>query len=762
MGRHKKRQKKSRSTSCHKPSSPTSSISSIPAQNPKPSNNKRSRAVVDVADESEEEEDQGASDQDVETVASTENSKGVHQLTDEQELHKHGKLMQIVAAQATLILIPLKAQLADALDKHRRRMLAYPCKMCGTLIHRPTYETSPQSMWQAAGTSIRVRYPSCVPFVVVKTLPKRRTTLRKHEGAMYLGLDAWQSPNGFDILGTVLYRLVDKGPGGFHLEAMPLNFVKLHQSHTGVYLAQTVQLIVEKFGVKEKICGIITDNASNNKTMIEEIKSYKWPQFKGETQWIQCFAHILNLIAQVILQPFGSHQKKRLTSTFLDDEQDSDLDEEDPEDPDDQIRMFTEGGSGDEDEDEDEDNNDGGNDQNDVVSNLINDNEIELEDDNLNEMSDEGEDDQYTTQSCRESSQRKLNKSPNAKALFKDICCNHKCRRPHNISRDVRTRWNSTLEQLTSILRCSAAILEWQKDKQYGTAQKHHISQNNLALAQHPVEVLQPFYEITLKVSLEGAARIADIMVFIDKITSHLSSAISDKCDDYPPALRNACCAGLRLTNKYYTLTDCSPLYRVAMVLHPSFKDEYFKLAKWQPEWIEESIRLTRDMWETNYKPTAQLSTSQPADPSPKPVKGVLAGLMGASEAQGGNTSTDPIHMWLAGGLTLTDDGRPVNPIKWWMRQKRAGNSHGGLLRMALDVLSCPATTVDVKRSFSFGRDYVSLKRHRLSSSSFTKGMTVAFYSKNGKIKAGMLHKWKLKKANETKQKGKGKGKSAK
>ncbi|KAH9463618.1 hypothetical protein Pst134EA_015704 [Puccinia striiformis f. sp. tritici] len=80
---------------------------------------------------------------------------------------------------------------------------------------------------------------------------------------------------------------------------------------------------------------------------------------------------------------------------------DSDLDEEDPEDPDDQIRMFTEGGSGD--EDEDEDNNNGGNNQNNVVSNLINDDEIELEDDDLNEMSDEGEDDQYTTQACRES-----------------------------------------------------------------------------------------------------------------------------------------------------------------------------------------------------------------------------------------------------------------------------------------------------------------------------------------------------------------------
>ncbi|POW20150.1 hypothetical protein PSHT_03847 [Puccinia striiformis] len=421
----------------HKPSSPTSSISSIPAQNPKPSNNKQSRTVVDVADESEEEEDQGASDQDVETIASTENSKGVHQLTTSKSSARQTHANRGSASYAYFD----PPQLADALDKHRRRMLAYPCKTCGTLIHRPTYETSPTNLSkhvascskraQDAQGSIKLSAlgitgtgdidPREVPQlcaiwcaqgarpfaalgedahrnilhpVVVKTLPKRRTvsndiarlytavqaefieTLRKHEGAMYLGLDAWQSPNGFDILGTVLYRLVDEGPGGFHLEAMPLDFVKLHQSHTGVYLAQTVQLIVEKFGVKEKICGIVTDNAST--------------RFKGETQWIRCFAHILNLIAQVILRPFGSHQKKRLTSTFLDDEQDSDLDEEDPEDPDDQIHMFTEGGSGD--EDEDEDNNDGGNDQNNVVSNLINDDEIELEDDDLNEMSDEGED----------------------------------------------------------------------------------------------------------------------------------------------------------------------------------------------------------------------------------------------------------------------------------------------------------------------------------------------------------------------------------
>jgi hypothetical protein len=29
--------------------------------------------------------------------------------------------------------------------------------------------------------------------------------------------------------------------------------------------------------------------------------------------------------------------------------------------------------------------------------------------------------------------------------------------------------------------------------------------------------------------------------------------------------LRNACRAGLQLTNNYYTLTDCWPLYQVAI-----------------------------------------------------------------------------------------------------------------------------------------------------------------------------------------------------
>ncbi|PLW46143.1 hypothetical protein PCASD_04173 [Puccinia coronata f. sp. avenae] len=91
---------------------------------------------------------------------------------------------------------------------------------------------------------------------------------------------------------------------------MPLEFVQLSQRHTGKYLAQTIQLVVEKFNIQNQICGIVSDNATNNKAMVKELKRLKWPQFKGKTKWIQCFAHDLNLIVQGILWPFGTHKKK--------------------------------------------------------------------------------------------------------------------------------------------------------------------------------------------------------------------------------------------------------------------------------------------------------------------------------------------------------------------------------------------------------------------------------------------------------------------
>ncbi|KAI7951709.1 hypothetical protein MJO28_007393 [Puccinia striiformis f. sp. tritici] len=733
--------------------SPTSSVSSTPAptKNRSHPHKKKNPEIVELENS---EEESLLTDQD----NPIQSPKGLI-LTDEQQLKRAMVTYRNQKSSAYASYDP--PTLSDAKDKNGCFMIVYRCKTCGNNINRPIYDSSPSNISKHLATcAVKIEKQSkdqglaavgvsgtgdvdaqevpqlcavwCAeaarPFsalgershkgimhpMVVHNLPTQKAvsndigqlytavqeglikSLKDHKGAMYLGLDAWQSPNGFDALGTVLYRLVEGDGIAVHLEAMPLDFVQLQKSHTGYYLAETVRAIVEKFGIKDKICGIVTDNASNNGTMIKTIESY-------------CYLTTL----------WKPQEKRTIAST-----EDYSDKGEDYDDPDEDIQLMHEDTSDVENEDlvDDEDVTPADA----LAADLINDDEIELEDDDVHELSEEEDNDCYTSISCKatlvkfQAISRKLNKSPNSRARFVELCQDHECLTPHNVQCDVRTRWNSTLIQLTCISQCSAAILEWQRDKRHGPAREHHINQDDLELAKDLVEVLQPFYEITLQVSTRGVARISDIVVFIDQITGHLSSAISERRDEYPPALRNACRAGLQLTNKYYTLTDCSPLYRVAMVLHPSFKDGYFKLAKWKPEWINEAIRLTREMWESHYKPLPpQLTTSQPPNPCPsQPKTGVLVGLAVASEAQGTTSPTDPLQVWLAGGLALTEDGRPVNPLKWWMQQRRAGNTHGGLLQMALDVLSCPATTVDVERSFSFGRDYVSFRRHRLTQNS--------------------------------------------
>lgn len=107
--------------------------------------------------------------------------------------------------------------------------------------------------------------------------------------------------------------------------------------------------------------------------------------------------------------------------------------------------------------------------------------------------------------------------------------------------------------------------LVWQRDKQYGTPRRSHINQADIVLAQDLVQVLEPFYDITQQVSTKASTRVAEVVVMIDQVTATLSTVVANEDDRYPPALRNACRGGVLITNKYYSLTDCAPIYRIAM-----------------------------------------------------------------------------------------------------------------------------------------------------------------------------------------------------
>ncbi|KAF8550527.1 hypothetical protein OG21DRAFT_397915 [Imleria badia] len=57
--------------------------------------------------------------------------------------------------------------------------------------------------------------------------------------------------------------------------------------------------------------------------------------------------------------------------------------------------------------------------------------------------------------------------------------------------------------------------------------------------------------------------------------------------------------------NRYYELTDSSDVYRIAMVLHPRHKLQYFRQANWEQDWINTAEELVREEYNRTYKSIA-------------------------------------------------------------------------------------------------------------------------------------------------------------
>jgi len=96
----------------------------------------------------------------------------------------------------------------------------------------------------------------------------------------------------------------------------------------------------------------------------------------------------------------------------------------------------------------------------------------------------------------------------------------------------------------------------------------------------------------------------------MDRLRTELQSFESN--DRYSPAIRTALRLGLVLLDKYYSLTDHSEFYRIAMVLHPRYKLRYFEKLKLEKEWIKTAERIVRDEFKHTYSNYVIAKTSTP------------------------------------------------------------------------------------------------------------------------------------------------------
>jgi hAT family C-terminal dimerisation region len=161
----------------------------------------------------------------------------------------------------------------------------------------------------------------------------------------------------------------------------------------------------------------------------------------------------------------------------------------------------------------------------------------------------------------------------------------------------------------------------------------------------------------------------------MDQITNNLNNQTGKA---YHPSLM----AAMKLTRKkmdhYYSLTDSSNIYRIAMVLHPGMKLEYFHNQKWEHEWIEQADTLVRREYVAKYEKAVDESNMAPSNKSNTDDRFTSFSNL--------SVTTCPHASEIQKYLCL-----PVKnikePLKWWIDNKHI---YLNLHHMALDYLSIP------------------------------------------------------------------------
>ncbi|KIL59371.1 hypothetical protein M378DRAFT_56420, partial [Amanita muscaria Koide BX008] len=113
-------------------------------------------------------------------------------------------------------------------------------------------------------------------------------------------------------------------------------------------------------------------------------------------------------------------------------------------------------------------------------------------------------------------------------------------------------------------------------------------------------DALKIFKDGTLFFSRNGVPSLTTVIPAMDHIDSVITSNLES--DKYSPAIRAALSIGQRTLNRYYSKTDYSETYRVAMILHPRHKLVYFRNAGWPEDWITTAENILRTNYDQKYK----------------------------------------------------------------------------------------------------------------------------------------------------------------
>jgi hypothetical protein len=229
------------------------------------------------------------------------------------------------------------------------------------------------------------------------------------------------------------------------------------------------------------------------------------------------------------------------------------------------------------------------------------------------------------------------------------------------------------------------------------------------------IEILRPLKTATKRLEGHTFGAIAEIIpvfeVLLNNIELKLSQFEAVRHDEHDESPKDHLTINLRAAilkaREYYNKLDHTPAYYAATRLHPRYK--YFTDTAWadKPDWIELNNRNFNALW-AEYKCLPRPRTR------PKKLCSDLDDAINSfiDPIAGSDQDEDEYERWKRCEPIVGQDS-PANkhPIKYWLGLR---DQYPNLTKLAIDVLSIPASSCECERVFSELGDLLEPRRRNI------------------------------------------------
>ena len=269
---------------------------------------------------------------------------------------------------------------------------------------------------------------------------------------------------------------------------------------------------------------------------------------------------------------------------------------------------------------------------------------------------------------------------------------------------DNQTRWNSWFKLLKKAIDHRQALSQFT----FENAIFHDdcLTNDDWEILEITRRFLEPFYKATLAAesnlsSLELVIfNIENLLLFYEKYSTKYASNLH---------LSVALDMGWSVLKDYYALTDETPVYTMAILLHPSMRMQYIK-SRWEDTWWKAIKGKVKALW-IEYS-TIELDPGE-KEPEIEGNDDKFIDFARPSLTLLEHRSGDEFERFINSGST---DITGTTALAWWS-DERQRRRYPRLSRLARDIFSIPPMSDEPERIFSSTRRVISWDRTRLSDS---------------------------------------------